>query len=304
MEPLPLLIIPAVLLGLLFIALSLFLHLEAAKHIPRELLPEWRLMSALMSFFLAGYILFLVIQILEIAFPLEILTAFVFLGGGLFVLVITRITLRSLKQIAAHEKELEEINRELQQSNYELVRAYDSTIEGWGLALDLRDRETEGHSQRVAGMTRAIARKVGMSEEDIVHLTRGALLHDIGKMAVSDKVLMKEGELTAEERALMRKHPLHAYEMLSSIQYLKPALDIPYCHHERWDGYGYPRGLKGDEIPLAARIFAIADTWDALSSKRRYHMPWSKEKVCQHIKSQSGSHFDPELVDVFLKMEC
>ena len=304
MTTFPLLITTAVLTGSLFIAVSLFLHLKALRNIPEELIPKWRLMSALMVFFLAGYLVFLVIQIKQIEFPLEILIASVFLGGGLFVLVISRITLKSLRQITLHEQELREINRELQRSNFELIRAYDSTIEGWGHALDLRDQETEGHSQRVAGMVRDIAREIGMEEENLVHLTRGALLHDIGKMAISDKVLLKEGELTAEERELMRKHPLRAYEMLSSIEYLKPALEIPYCHHERWDGSGYPRGLKGTEIPLAARIFAIADTWDALTSERRYHKPWSKEKVCEHIKSRAGNHFDPEVVKVFLGMFC
>ncbi len=304
MDTIPLFIIPAVLAGSLFITVSLILHQKATRHIPQKIVPSWWLMSALMSFFLAGYLLFLIIQIRQIEFPLEILTASVFLGGGLFVFVITRITLRALQQVAAHEQELEEINRELKRSNYELIRAYDSTIEGWGHALDLRDQETEGHSQRVAALTRKVAREVGMSEEDLVHLTRGALLHDIGKMAISDKILLNEGELTAEELQIMREHPQHAYEMLSSIEYLKPALDIPYSHHERWNGTGYPQGLKGEDIPLAARIFALADTWDALTSERRYHKPWSEEKACEHITSRAGSHFDPELVEVFLKMSC
>jgi len=304
MGTLPLLIITAVVTGALFIAASLFLHLKSAKHIPSELLPKWRLISGLMSFFLAGYLLFLIIQINQIDFPLAILTASVFWGGGLFVLVITRITLRALQQVAAHEQELEKINQRLQQTNEDLVRAYDSTIEGWGHVLDLRDRETEGHSQRVAKMTREIAEKVGMPEEELVHLTRGALLHDIGKLAISDRVLMKKGKLTADEREMMREHTVHAFEALSSIDYLKPALDIPYSHHERWDGTGYPRGLKGKEIPLAARIFAITDTWDALTNERRYHKAWPKEKACKHIKSRAGNHFDPELVEVFLQMFC
>ena len=304
MDNLPLLIIAAVLTGALFIAASLFLHLKAARHIPQELLPKWRLMSALMSFFLAGYLLFLIIQIKQIDFPLGTLTASVFLGGGLFVLVITRISLQALRQVAADEQKLKEINKELEQSNYELVQAYDSTIEGWGHALDLRDQETEGHSQRVAAMSRDIAKKMGMSEEKLVHLRRGALLHDIGKMAVPDTVLMKEGELTKYERGEMREHPQNAFEMLSSIEYLKPALEIPCAHHERWDGSGYPNGFRGEDIPLAARIFAIADTWDALASKRRYHEPWSTEKICEHIKSRAGSHFDPEVVEVFLGMHC
>jgi putative nucleotidyltransferase with HDIG domain len=304
MGPLPLLILAAVLIGSLLISASLFLQLKAVKQIPQEIIPKWRLTSALMSFFLVAYLLFLIIQIKQIDFPLEILTASVFLGGGLFVLVITRITLRALQQVASREQELKETNRELERINYELVRAYDSTIAGWSHILDLRDQETEGHSQRVAGMTREIARVIGMEGKDLVNLTRGALLHDIGKMAISDKVLMKEGELNEEERKQMRKHPQHAFDMLSSIEYLKPSLDIPCAHHERWDGTGYPSGLKGEEIPLAARIFAIADTWDALSSERRYHKPWPKRKVCDHIKSRSASHFDPKIVEVFLKMDC
>ncbi|MEN8142438.1 MAG: HD-GYP domain-containing protein [Thermodesulfobacteriota bacterium] len=304
MVPLTLLIIVAVLAGALFISASLFLQLKNAGRIPRELFPKWRLISGLMLFFLAGYLLFLIIQIKQLDFPLEILTASVFLGGGLFVLIITRITLQALNQVAAHEQKLNEINKELERSNYELVQAYDSTIEGWSHILDLRDQETEGHSQRVAAMSRDIAKEMGMSEEALVHLRRGALLHDIGKMAVSDTVLMKEGELTENERGEMREHPQHAFEMLSSIEYLKPALEIPCAHHERWDGSGYPNGFKGEDIPLAARIFAIADTWDALASKRRYHEPWSKEKVCEHIRSRAGSHFDPKIVEVFLKMDC
>ncbi len=304
MDTLSLVLITAVLFGAVFIALSLVLHQKAASYIPEELFSKWRLMSALMSFFLTGYLLFLIVEIRQIEFPLKILTATVFLGGGLFVLVITRITLRALRQVAAHERELEEINRELQKTNYELIKAYDSTIEGWGHALDLRDQETEGHSQRVAALTREVAKKVGMSEKDLVHLNRGALLHDIGKMAIPDKVLLKEGELTAEEREMMQEHPRHAYEMLSSIDYLKPALDIPYSHHERWDGTGYPQGLKEEEIPLGARIFAIADTWDALTSERRYHEAWPREKACGHIASRAGNHFDPELVEVFLEIFC
>lgn len=304
MSPLPLLILAAVLIGSLLISASLFLQLKAVKQIPQEIIPKWRLTSALMSFFLVAYLLFLTIQIKQIDFPLEILTASVFLGGGLFVFVITRITLRALQQVASREQELQETNKELERINYELVRAYDSTIAGWSHILDLRDNETEGHSQRVAGMTRKIAKVIGIEGKELVNLTRGALLHDIGKMAISDKVLMKEGELNEGERKQMRKHPQHAFDMLSSIEYLKPSLDIPCAHHERWDGTGYPKGLKGVEIPLAARIFAIADTWDALVSKRRYHDAWSKKKVCDHIKSGAGSHFDPKIVEVFLKMDC
>lgn len=189
---------------------------------------------------------------------------------------------------------------QLQSSNTELILAYDSTIEGWGRALELRDEDTEGHTQRVTEITLRIARLLGMSEQELVHVRRGALLHDIGKMGVPDAILMKEGPLTPEEEKVMHNHPVYAFDLLSPIAYLRPALDIPYCHHERWDGTGYPRGLKGEQIPLAARIFALADIWDALVSERRYHKAWPRDKVVEHIRSLAGTHFDPDLVEVFL----
>ncbi|NDY41511.1 HD domain-containing protein [Dissulfurirhabdus thermomarina] len=191
---------------------------------------------------------------------------------------------------------------ELQRSNAELILAYDSTIEGWSRALELRDRETQGHTERVVKLTLRLARAFGMRGEELVHVRRGALLHDIGKMAVPDSILMKEGPLTDEEWEVMRRHPALAFEMLSPIAYLRPALDIPYCHHEKWDGTGYPRGLKGPQIPLAARIFAVADTWDALRSERRYHEAWSEAEAREHIRSLAGTHFDPEVVRVFLEV--
>lgn len=189
---------------------------------------------------------------------------------------------------------------DLQKSNAELVLAYDSTIEGWAHALELRDKETEGHTQRVTELTVRMARIYGMGEKEIVHVRRGALLHDIGKMGIPDSVLMKEGPLTPEEEEMMHNHPVFAFEMLSPVAYLRPALDIPYCHHEKWDGTGYPRGLKGEQIPIAARIFTLADIWDALISERRYREAWPREKVIGHIRSLSGTHLDPEVVDLFL----
>jgi HD-GYP domain-containing protein (c-di-GMP phosphodiesterase class II) len=493
MAHLQLLTIAAVFTGVLFLAASLYYHVRASREIPQEIRPKWLLMAGLMTFFLSGYLFFLVIHVLRLNFPLELLTAAVFFGGGLFVFLVTRITLRALAQVAAHEGQLQAINdkllaknrdlegeiirrqeaeeqaqrrlrhlsalhsidtiisasldlgvtlkvfleqiipllqidaaavllfnphrqtveyaasqgfhgtavgnsrerlgegsagrvaltrkpeiipdlaakadsfnrpdllreekvvsycglpliakgeiqgvleiyhrqaftpdaewlefvlslairaaiaienatlfNDLQRSNSELILAYDTTLEGWSYALELRDRETQGHTQRVVEMTREIAKKFGMREEQLVHVTRGALLHDIGKMAISDTVLMKKGLLTDEERELMHKHPVHAMEMLSPIAYLQPALDIPYCHHERWDGSGYPRGLKGAQIPLAARIFAVSDTWDALISTRRYHEAWPRDKVCEHIRENAGSHFDPAVVAVFLEME-
>ena len=189
----------------------------------------------------------------------------------------------------------------LQRSNMGLALAYDATIEGWSKALDLRDRETEGHTLRVTEMTLQLARAAGIADEEVVHVRRGALLHDIGKMGVPDAILLKPDKLTQEEWGTMHKHPIYAYEMLSSIAYLRPALAIPYCHHEKWDGSGYPRGLKCEEIPLAARLFAVIDVYDALTSDRLYRAAWSREKTLEYIESLAGSHFDPNLVGLFLK---
>jgi putative nucleotidyltransferase with HDIG domain len=190
----------------------------------------------------------------------------------------------------------------LQQSNLELSLAYDTTIEGWSRALDLRDKETEGHTLRVTEMTLRLARVAGMTEDELVHVRRGALLHDIGKMGVPDSILLKPDKLTDEEWVAMRKHPTYAYELLLPIAYLRPALDIPYCHHEKWDGSGYPRGLKGEQIPLAARLFAVVDVWDALRSDRPYRQGWLEEKVFEYIKAGSGTHFDPNAVELFLRV--
>jgi len=191
---------------------------------------------------------------------------------------------------------------ELERSNLNLRQAYDATIEGWSRALDLRDHETEGHTQRVTEMTLQLARAAGMSEKELVHVRRGALLHDIGKMGIPDAILLKPDKLTEEEWAIMRKHPTLAYEMLSPIPYLHPALDIPYCHHEKWDGSGYPRGLKGEQIPLAARLFAVVDVWDALRSNRHYRPGWTEEQAREYIRAQSGSHFDPQVVELFFQV--
>jgi len=487
------LIITAVLFGIFFLAVSLYLSIRAGQGIPPQLRPKWMILGGLMSFFLCGYLFFLYLELSTASFPLEILTATVFFFGALFVFLITRITLKALQQLNAHERQLEEINEalrsknaaleeemerrkaaeknatarlqhlaslhvvdtvisasldlgvtlkvfldqlvpqfnidaaavlllnphtqtlgfaagkgfrgkgierskerlgqgsagrvamerktsmvanlaeeganflrhellkeeefiaycafplvakgevqgvlevyhrrlfrpdaewqefleslavraaiaienaslfnELQRSNAELILAYDTTIEGWGRALELRDQETRGHTERVAAMTKKMGRLFGMREEKLVHVVRGALLHDIGKMAISDSVLLKDGPLTEEERRLMQRHPVYAFELLSPIAYLQQALDIPYCHHERWDGTGYPRGLKGEQIPLAARIFAVVDTWDALINDRRYHEAWDVRKVCDHIRERAGTHFDPAVVEKFMGME-
>jgi len=191
---------------------------------------------------------------------------------------------------------------DLQHSNNELFQAYDATIEGWSHALDLRDKETEGHSLRVTEMTLELARKFGFPDEQLRYIRWGALLHDIGKMGVPDNILFKPDQLSDQEWESMKKHPVFAFEMLSPITYLKSSLDIPYCHHEKWDGTGYPRGLKGEAIPLAARLFAVVDVWDALRSDRPYRKAWTTEKTLEHIKSLSGTYFDPKVVEYFLEI--
>ena len=188
----------------------------------------------------------------------------------------------------------------LERANLELQIAYDTTIEGWSHALDLRDKETEGHSLRVTETTRRLARAMGMGDAELVHVRRGALLHDMGKMGVPDGILLKPGGLTDEEWVTMRQHPQVAFDMLSPITYLRPVLDIPYCHHEKWDGTGYPRGLKGEQIPLAARLFAVVDVYDALTSDRPYRKAWSNENALDYLRKQAGTHFDPKAVELFL----
>ncbi|KAA3645289.1 MAG: PAS domain S-box protein [Chloroflexi bacterium] len=188
----------------------------------------------------------------------------------------------------------------LQSAKLELEVAYGATLEGWVRALDMRDHETEGHTQRVTEMTLRLANVMKVSPEEMTHISRGALLHDIGKMAIPDEILRKPGKLTDKEWELMRMHPVYAYELIKPIAYLEAAIDIPYCHHEKWDGSGYPTGLKGEQIPLAARIFAIVDVWDALRSDRPYRKAWPEDKVLEYIREQSGEHFDPKVVEAFL----
>jgi putative nucleotidyltransferase with HDIG domain len=190
--------------------------------------------------------------------------------------------------------------RRAERLNDELTVAYDGTIEAWSRVMDLRDKETEGHSRRVTEMTLRVARSMGIEEAELVHVRRGALLHDIGKMGIPDAILLKPGPLTADEWVIMRSHPQLAREWLSPISFLRPAMDIPYGHHEKWDGTGYPLGLKGEQIPLAVRIFAAVDIWDALRSDRPYRAAWSLEMVIGHIRSLAGTHLDPSVLEVFL----
>jgi HD-GYP domain-containing protein (c-di-GMP phosphodiesterase class II) len=191
---------------------------------------------------------------------------------------------------------------DLQKSHEEITEAYEATLDGWAHALDLRDAVTHGHTRRVVDLTLQLARFMGIPEDELVQYRRGALLHDIGKMGVPDDILKKTGPLSEAEWVEMRRHTTNSFQWLSPIPFLKRALDIPYCHHEKWDGSGYPQGLVAEQIPLSARIFAVIDVWDALLSDRPYRPAWSKERVCAHLLQQRGTHFDPRVVDAFLRM--
>lgn len=184
----------------------------------------------------------------------------------------------------------------------ELSQSYDETLLGWAKTLELRERETAGHSRRVVTLTLRFAEQMGIAADDRLHIYRGALLHDIGKMGVPDSILLKPGPLSPDEWKIMRQHPLYAYNLLGHIKFLQPAIDIPYCHHEHWDGSGYPRGLDGDRIPLAARIFALADVWDALTSDRPYRSAISVDDVVAYLRQQAGILFDPSLVEPFIAL--
>ena len=188
----------------------------------------------------------------------------------------------------------------LQRSLVELTVGFDSTVEAFSRALEMREGEPLGHTRQVTEITISLAKVMGVSIPDQVHLRRGALLHDIGKVGIPESILIKTGELTSEEWKIIRQHPVHAYDLLFPIALLHPAIDIPYCHHERWDGSGYPQGLKEEKIPLAARIFAVVDVWDALTSDRPYRRAWPEQKAINHLREQEGKHFDPAVVSVFM----
>jgi len=190
-------------------------------------------------------------------------------------------------------------NRESSQ----LILAYDATLEAVSTALEWRDKEAKEHTQRVTEMALSLAKALGVNNKELVHIRRGALLHDIGNLKVQESILHKQGELTAEEWVTIHMHPFYAHEIIGSIDLLKSTLDIAYCHHEKWDGSGYPRGLKGEQIPLAARLFAIVDVYDALTSDRPFRKAWSKAKALNYVREQSGQHFDPQVVEAFLKLQ-
>lgn len=188
----------------------------------------------------------------------------------------------------------------LQESNRKLAQAYEATIESWVRALDLRDRSIAGHTQRVTELTLRLAHAMGISDEQLVHIRRGALLHDIGKLGIPDAILFKPAPLTQEEQQVMRRHPALGYALLSPIEFLRPALDMVYCHHENWDGSGYPRGLKGEQIPQAARLLSVVNVWDALIADRPFRRGISRDEASAYIKDQAGKQFDPQVVQVFL----
>lgn len=210
--------------------------------------------------------------------------------------------LETLSRQAAIAIDNNNLFENLQRSNTDIILAYDATIQGWSQALELRDKETEGHARRVTERTMQLAQLVGVPMAEMEHVRRGTLLHDIGKMGIPDAILLKPGKLTEAEWVIMHRHPVFAYEMLSSIAYLRPALDIPHYHHEKWDGTGYPDGLKGEKIPLYARVFAIIDVYDALTNDRPYRPAWTTEQALEYIRAESGKHFDPAIVEAFLKM--
>jgi putative nucleotidyltransferase with HDIG domain len=190
----------------------------------------------------------------------------------------------------------------VKESETELQANYDLTLEAWAKVLEYRDRETEGHSRRLVELSTRLAKEMGVDEKEIANLRRGALLHDIGKLAIPDDILLKPGELNDAERKLLQQHPVYAKQMLSQISFLQPAVEVAYSHHERWDGLGYPEGLKGTDIPLSARMFAIIDQWDALTSDRPYRKAWSQESVIAYLRENSGKIYDPEIVTVFLRI--
>ena len=276
----------------------------------KNLLPIFRIV--LLYTILAVLWIFLtdgLVQYLETAYglPERVETfkglAFVIASALLIFWLLYRELRRGEANYKKHLEEKEHLLEQLQAKNEELIDAYDRTIFGWSRVLEMRNREVKDHSRRVTEMALRLARYMNVPEEDQEQIRRGALLHDIGKMAIPDDVILKEGDLSEEERALIRKHPLFGFEMVSEIEFLRPAMDILLCHHEKWDGTGYPFGLAGEQIPLYARIFSVVDVWDALcSDDRAYRKADPPEVAAEYLRSQAGEHFDPAVVDAFLEM--
>lgn len=206
----------------------------------------------------------------------------------------------SKDELAVMAKTFNQMINSVKESKDKIIESYDSTLEGWSRALDLRSEETKGHTDRVLELMIKTSQALGINGESLVNIRRGTLLHDIGKMGIPDRILNKTGKLTDDEWEIMRNHPTFAYDILKDIHFLQPALTIPYCHHERWDGKGYPRGIKGEDIPLEARIFALVDVWDAITNDRVYRKAMSKEEAIQTIQTGAGTHFDPQITKIFL----
>jgi putative nucleotidyltransferase with HDIG domain len=248
---------------------------------------------------LSDYILVLYVR------DLELLTRLQTAKGWIFVITTSIMLYLVLKGYMVRHRQLDaeriQTESQLRESEERLRRAYEATIEGWSLAMDLHDKEIMGHTRRVTELTVALGRKMNIPEEELMHIRHGALLHDIGKMGIPDEILLKPEQLSAEERDIMEKHPMYAFEMLQSISYLDPALEIPLLHHERWDGSGYPFGYKEEQIPISARIFAVVDVYDALTNDRPYRSATTKVEAAEYILQQSGSLFDPKIVSEFLE---
>jgi len=245
---------------------------------------------------------FVLVQLVQ---DVGLLTRYQTAKGWVFVIATSILLYLVLKRYLYRQQQIEANQRcteeRLRESEENLRKAYEATIEGWSLAMDLHDKEIVGHTRRVTEMTVALARRMQVPEEKITHIRHGALLHDIGKMGIPDEILRKPDQLSEDERLIMEKHPMYAFEMLESIAYLGQALEIPLLHHERWDGSGYPFGYRGEQIPLSARLFAIVDVYDALTSDRPYRAALSREAAAEYIRSQSGRHFDPDAAAVFLE---
>jgi putative nucleotidyltransferase with HDIG domain len=229
--------------------------------------------------------------------------AFVLFSAGILFWLLVRELRRREADYQHHLEEKEHLLQQLRAKNLELSDAYDRTIFGWSRVLEMRNREVKDHSRRVTVLALRLARKLNVPEEDLDHIRRGALLHDIGKMAIADSIILKETGLTEEERAIIRRHTLFGFEMVSEIEFLRPAMDILLCHHEKWDGTGYPFGLAGEQIPLYARIFSVVDVWDALSADDRvYRKADPPEVAAEYLRQQAGEQFDPAIVEAFLEM--
>jgi putative nucleotidyltransferase with HDIG domain len=227
---------------------------------------------------------------------------FVLLSGGFFFWLMYRELKEREQDWHGHLEEKEQLLEQVNLKNQELLEAYNRTIESWSLLLEKRNREVKHHSRRVTELTVKLAEYMGIQEPELSHIRRGAMLHDIGKMAIEDKIIQKEGDLDEEEREEIRRHPMYGFEILSEIEYLRPALDILLCHHEKWNGEGYPFGLSGEQIPLFARMFAVVDVYDALSSKRTYREALPEDQATDYLREEAGAHFDPVIVETFLEM--